>query len=264
MPITVHAPIRRLSQEEFGQVSFGVMNEVFRLREELGPHFSEEVFKKALAQRLPSVRLEVPVEVAFGSFQKWYSLDVLVGEGGLFEFKGVDVFSPRHSGQLLNYLLLCDLAHGKLVNVRPRRVRHEFVNAPLTRTERQQFSLEDELWDRDIPGANVLRETLLGLLKDWGTGLEVALYADALVHLFGGPEAAIGRADVSLDGQFVATQRFRLAAHGVAFKLTSYEEPLEHFEQNSALLLKHTNLKFILWANISQRTVTLRTIRRSS
>ncbi len=262
MPITVHAPIRRLSQEEFGQASFAVMKEVFRLREELGPHFTEEIFKKALLIRVPDVRLEVPVEVTFDSFQKWYSLDVLLGEGGLFEFKSVDAFSPRHSGQLLNYLLLCDFAHGKLVNVRPRQVQHEFVNAPLSRCERQRFSIEYENWDSEIPGAAFLRETLLALLHDWGAGLEVALYAEALVHFLGGPDKAIGRADVLLDGQTVGSQRFRLAAPSVAFKLTSFEHVSDTFENNAVLLLKHTTLDAILWVNISQRTVTLKTIRQ--
>ncbi len=262
MPITVHAPIRRLSQEEFGRVSFAVMNEVFRLREELGPHFSEEIFKKALAVRLPGVQLEVPVEVTFDRFQKWYSLDVLVGEGGLFEFKGVDVSSPRHSGQLLNYLLMCDLAHEKLVNVRPRQVQHEFINAPLSRDERQHFAIVDECWDADIPGSAFFRERLLALLLDWGAGLEVALYAEALVEFLGGTEVAIGRADVLLDGRTIGTQRFRFAAPGVAFKLTSFENDSKGFENNATLLLKHTTLEAILWANMTQRTVTFKTIRR--
>ena len=53
---------------------------------------------------------------------------------------------PRHRAQLLNYLLLTDTQHGKLVNLRRERIQHEFVNTTLTRADRNTFSVNDRDW----------------------------------------------------------------------------------------------------------------------
>jgi hypothetical protein len=48
---------------------------------EMGRFFDEKIYKQELAHRLPDVHLEVPIDVAFESFQKRYWLDLLVGDG---------------------------------------------------------------------------------------------------------------------------------------------------------------------------------------
>ncbi len=261
MPIHVDAPIRRLSQSEFGKLSFEVMREVFRIHAELGRFFEEEIYKQALAVRFPGVRLEVKVIVSHREFEKRYSLDVLVGDGGLFEFKATAAVSPRHRAQLTNYLLLCDLAHGKLVNVRPADVEHEFVNALTPREARREFTIDDARWSDGNPRAMWLRDVLVELLRDWGTGLELALYEEALVHFLGGAEAVVQQVDVHLDGQRLGRQPFRVVAPGMAFKLTAFEGALEPFEHHARKLLQHTSLSAILWANIAHHKLTLTTLK---
>ena len=59
---------------------------------------------------------------------KTYCLDMLIGGGAIFELKAVQSLMERHRRQLMQYLFLLDLPHGKLVNLRPERVDHEFVN----------------------------------------------------------------------------------------------------------------------------------------
>src|ERR1700719_3854302 len=113
MPITLSVPMRRLSQLEFGALSFEVMRHVFAIHNEIGRFFDEKIYKRALADRLPGVRLEEPIDISFDSFQRRYFIDVLVGAGGLFEFKAAESLAGRHRAQLLQYLLLCGLAHGK-------------------------------------------------------------------------------------------------------------------------------------------------------
>ena len=87
------------------------------------------------------MRLEEPIDIAFDSFHKRYFIDVIAGDGGLFEFKAVESVSGRHRAQLLHYLLLCDVAHGKLINVRPEDVQHEFVNSRWTFADREKRSV---------------------------------------------------------------------------------------------------------------------------
>ena len=55
----------------------------------------------------------------FESFCKTYYLDLLVGGGAIFELKAVAALAEGHRRQLMHYLFLTDLPHGKLVNLRP-------------------------------------------------------------------------------------------------------------------------------------------------
>src|SRR5437016_13484833 len=100
MPISLNVPIRRISQHEFGALAFEVMRHVFAIHNEIGRFFDEKIYKRELARRLPEVRLEVPLDLTFDSFHKRYFLDMLVGDGGIFEFKAVETLSPRHRAQL--------------------------------------------------------------------------------------------------------------------------------------------------------------------
>src|SRR2546422_9593766 len=178
MPIIVQSRIHRLSQAEFGELAYAVMGCVFQIHSEFGRFFDEKIYKRELAQRFPGVGLDVPIEVTYASFTKLQYLDVLVAFGGLFEFKAAEAFVPRHPAQLLHYLLLAELGHGKLVNVRTESVEHEFVNTTLTRDDRIRFEIEDALWKDRAPGARPFQEVLTALLRDWGTGLDLQLYEE--------------------------------------------------------------------------------------
>src|SRR5579872_6855988 len=104
MPIKTRVPIRRISQQEFGEVSFEVMRHVFAIHKEIGQFFNEQIYKCELARRMPDVHLELPVEIVFDSFWKQCFIDVLVGDGAMFEFKAVESLAGGHRAQLLHYM----------------------------------------------------------------------------------------------------------------------------------------------------------------
>src|SRR5438067_8290864 len=79
MPISVRRPVRRVSQKEFGDIAFEVMRHVFAIHNEIGRFFDERIYKQELSKRMPGVRLEEPIDIAFESFCKTLFLDVLVG-----------------------------------------------------------------------------------------------------------------------------------------------------------------------------------------
>jgi GxxExxY protein len=135
MPI--HCPIatQRITQDEFKQIAGEVMPHVFTIHNEFGRFFDEQIYTKELVDRMDGVELEVPVTVTHDSFSKIYFIDALIRRSSLFEFKAADAIHPRHRGQTLNYLLLLDLGHGKVINVRPESAGHEFVNCPARLTE---------------------------------------------------------------------------------------------------------------------------------
>lgn len=262
MPITCRIPLRRLDQREFGELSYEVMRDVFAIHNELGRFFEEGIYKCALAVRRPDVRLEEPIEVTFRTFKKQYFMDVLAASGGLFEFKAVDRFVSRHRAQLLHYLLLTDLKHGMLVNVRPETVEREFVNSALTREDRFAFVPEMSDWDDRLPAASFVRELMLELLADWGTCLELSLYEEALTHFLGGESAVVRRGSVTFDAVVVGSQLFHYAADDVMFKLTSFEDrrALDRFLDHAERLLCHTDLRALLSINLARKRITFTTL----
>ena len=96
--------------------------------------------------------------------------------------------------------------------------------------------------------ACVFRESLIDLLKDWGTGLELSLYHEALTHIFGGAAVVHQDVDVIWNGRAIAQQPLRLAGSDVAFHLTALESASKDFESQAQRLLDHTRLKAYLWA----------------
>jgi GxxExxY protein len=264
MPITCGVPLRKLSREEFGELSYEVMRDVFDIHNELGRFFEEHIYKRALAVRRSDVALEVPIEVSLRSFTKCYFVDVLVAGGGLFEFKAVQAFVPRHEAQLLHYLLLTGLSHAMLVNVRSEKVTRKFVNSSLTRDDRFNFALALDGWSDHVPGASELRNVLLELLADWGTGLELSLYTEALTHFLGGASNLLLPVMVRFDGGPLGEQIFHHAAEHVAFKLTAFEatDAIECFAPQAQRLLAHTDLAALLWVNIARHRVTFNSLCR--
>jgi hypothetical protein len=81
----------------------------------------------------------------------------------------VEALSRRHRAQLLHYLLLCDVGHGKLINVRPAAVQHEFVNSYLERADRNKFAVRSTYWNAHLPGVTELRDLLTAMLHDLGS-----------------------------------------------------------------------------------------------
>jgi GxxExxY protein len=235
------------------------MRHIFAIHQGISRFFNEKIYKNELAHRLPAVRLEVPVDIAFDSFRKRYFLDVLVGDGGIFELKAVEALSARHRAQLLQYLLLCDVGHGKVVNVRSKDVQHGFVNTQWRHANRTRFDVQTAGWNAAVPGVGRFQEALVALLRDLGAGLGIALYEEAILHLVAG---TIGDVTVSVDGHAVGHQRVRLLTPGVAFKITGLNGALEPFEEHARLLLAHLDLHAIAWANVTMREVRFATLEK--
>ena len=262
MPIIVHAPVRRLSQDDFGELSYEVMRHVFEIHNEIGRFFDEKIYKRELAHRMPDIRLEVPVDVVIDSFQKRYWIDVLAGEGGLFEFKAVEALAGSHRAQLLNYLMLCGVEHGKLINVRAENVEHEFVNSRWEYEYRRQFAVDDSEWNAALPGAVQLSDFLTAALRDLGAGLEISLYEELAEHCFGGSARVEGLVEIQIGDRRLGQQRMRLIAPGVALKITALAGPLNAFEAHARRFLVHTDLRAIAWVNIDLKQVTFKTLQR--
>ena len=259
MPVSVDMELVRMSQEEFGTVAYRVMREVFALHAELGRLFDERVYQHALAARIGDLRREVRIDVCFRDFRKQYFMDAVVADGAVFELKSVDALAPCHRNQLLNYLLLCGLEHGKLVNFRAERVQHEFVNTSLSLADRRDFHVDDAEWCPTDGFGDSEKTLLVELLRDWGTGLERPLYEEALIHLFGGKEQLIKEVDIVFDENSIARQTVALCAAKTAIRVTAFEDDGSGFAQHLTRFLNATQMEAIQWINIARNQLTLKT-----
>ena len=260
MPVDVHANPRHTDEREFAETVYRAMASVFAIHNEFGRFFDEAIYKRELARRLPGVELEVPVDVQFEPFHKRYFLDVLVVDCAVLEFKSVATLSDRHRSQLLQYLMLCDLPHGKLINVRTESVEHEFVNCTLKRIDRTQFHVDRSAW-KEI-GDKEFMDWFERLLRDLGTGLDVSLYEEAATQFLSGTESVERDADVISAGAVIGRQRFRQFGPDVALKITTLSQRLDAFETHACKLLTHTSLQAIQWINISRDEVLFKTLLR--
>jgi GxxExxY protein len=261
MPITRTTETIRPTQSEFGQIAYEVMHCVYEIHNQFGRFFDEVVYKRELADRLPDMELELLVTVSHGTFSKPYRLDVLAHKRGIFEFKAAESIVPRHRGQTINYLLLFDLPHGKIINVRPERVGDEFVNCHLRLDELREALVDTARFESSVDGASFFHDYLISMIQDWGSGLETGLYEEALTHCLGGEEEVLLPVSVTGIKGHLHNQKMRLLAPDVAFKITAFPDRLDAFEVHSRRLLQHTSLKAIHWANITNKHVTFKTIR---
>lgn len=257
MPIHLPITTTRISKKAFGELSYAVMEQVFAIHHEYGRFFDEKIYKRELAKRMTGVLLETSVEITFQSFLKRYYLDVLTHGSGLFEFKAVEAFVPRHRSQTINYLLLADLAHGLLVNTRPETIGREFVNCKWRLKDLRDPVITEHNWLPGIPQALRFQEVLVALVRDWGACLDLALYEEAMTHFMGGESVL---QDIPVKD--LGSQRTRLIAPGVSFKITALSENTEAFVSHARRFLSHTPLHAILWANMTPTDITFSTLQK--
>lgn len=264
MAVSVDMELVRVSQEEFGAIAYRVMREVFAVHGELGRLFDEKVYQRALAARVEDLKSEVRIDVMHRDFCKSYFMDAVVARSAVFELKAVESLSSRHRSQLLNYLLLTELQHGKLVNFGTERIEHEFVNATLTLADRRHFAVDDSGWCATEGFGTSEKSLACELLQDWGTGLARALYEEALVHFLGGHEQVLREIDVCMRDFPVAKQTVALCAPRTAIRLTTFENDDKAFAQHLISFLNSTKLDAIQWINIARNQLTFRTLHSSA
>jgi GxxExxY protein len=263
MAITIDAELRQLSQDDFGAIAYEVMRHAFDIHRELGRFFDEGIYQAELAYRCGKARIEVPIEVSFDVFKKIYFVDLLVGNGAIFEVKTSDTLHERHRAQLVNYLLLTDLAHGKLINFRPESMEHEFVNTTLTRRDRALFQVDDREWESCGPNAERLKRYLIAMLRDVGTGLDLELYEEAVIHFLGGPDVALQSVPVAIGERRLGKEKLACTADRMGVKITALKnQHLEAFEDHHRRFLTHTDLVGLHWININRSAATFRTLWR--
>lgn len=225
MPIECGVERSPIGQERFHAVDKVVMRHIFDIHNTLGRFCDERIYQDELAQRCRAsgfeAHREVLIRAVHRDFAKPYYLDMLVDRGLIYELKAVESLNTSHQKQLINYLLLADLNHGKLVNFRSGSIESRFVSTRLRRQARMAFKLAYKGLQGDENSSRNLRETLCALLSDWGVFLDVNLYKEALLHFLGGPEGGVQTVDIEVAGRIVGAQKMCILNAGTAWHLSA-------------------------------------------
>jgi GxxExxY protein len=262
MPIRLPFSIASLEQKEFGEIAYDVVEAAFQIHHDLGRFFDESVYQAAIAARFKVAAIEAPITVSHEDFSKPYAIDLVVNQNAIFELKTAETLHSQHRAQLLNYLMLTECRHGKLINMRSERVEHEFVNCIMTRSQRADFEMVARHWEEET-AARPFLPWFEAAVRDWGTGLDRELYADCAAHFFGGSEAVAGRTDVILSGRMLASQPARLAYPGVALEVTTLQpQSLPDYLSHLRRFLSHTALTAVKWINVHRQQVSFQTIKK--
>ena len=203
MPISTAVLLQRFSQTDFGEVAYELVQHAFQIHDELGRVFHESTYRSALQQIFGSRAIqEYQICLEHGRFRKELYIDLVVDRGCPFELKSVTSLTAAHQSQLIQYLMLTDLLHGKLLNFGKDRVEHQFVNSLTQLEDRRSFEIDRIDWS-GTGSMERLEQIAVPLLNDWGTGLSRSVYQEAILVLAGGGESCCRFTDTFWQGNRV-------------------------------------------------------------
>jgi len=264
VPIQTSIPITVFDQEAFHAVDKVVTGVAFDIHNEFGRYLDKRLYQRELASRLSGrglvVHREMQMELTLDDFSRDYFADFLVNNGVIVETKVVGALTNAHKAQTLNYLYLCELHHGTLLNFRPERVQHRFVSTTLTTEDRRRIKWDLETWTPLTPRCEILHSTLVRALEDWGARLAPTLYRDVITHFLGGELEVVCNVEVRSEHGSLGEQRVHLVAPDVAFSVTAAVHRPDVVREHQRRFLQHTSLRAMQWINLSGQTVRLHTI----
>jgi GxxExxY protein len=258
--------LKRLTREPFDAMSRQVVAHAFASQNELGRLCDEKVYQNDLALRLQAAGLgpvatEVPLTVSFRDFAKTYRLDLVVQESFLIELKTVTALVKEHESQLLNYLLINEMGHGKLINFRSESVEYRTVNAVVSVVDRQQFQIATGRWRPQTARCALLPEILREILASWGAFLDCHLYQEALIHFLGGESLVLQHMPLQRAGFSLGTQVIPVVTKSVGFRLTALApEAGRSYEAHLRRFLALTPLTALHWVNLCHHEIQLNTL----
>jgi len=115
------------------QASKAVLDAAMAVHTALGPGLLEEVYKACLRRELQVQEVKVLSEVGLPvtyrdvAIDLAYQIDLLVEDVLIVELKAVSQLLPIHSAQLLNYLKICKLSLGLLLNFNTMHLKQGIV-----------------------------------------------------------------------------------------------------------------------------------------
>jgi GxxExxY protein len=266
MPIRCCFDIAPISQSHFHEVDHLVMHHAFDIQNELGRLYNESIYHAELIRRCSESGLAVVSEgeivVSLESFKKSYYLDALISSGSIYELKAVADLNEGHESQLLNYLFLSNVHHGKLINFISPSVQYRFVSTNINSERRFSFLVDTKELDDGLSSSPILKSIILKVLGEWGAFLDIGLYKDAVAHFLGGEDALIRPVDICVNNQVVGHQDMCLLNAETGLHISSVIRHPDTYGKQLSRMLEHTSLKQIQWLNFNRETIQLITLKK--
>lgn len=209
---------------------------------------------RCVADGAEHVQKEVEMILTFRSYKKSLFADILINHGAMFELKVTDSIVAAYKSQLLNYMFVCGLEHGKVVNMGATSVQDERVLTSITQQERRPFDVIDNSTTN-----HHLHDLLRELFLDWGVFLSPHLYADAALSLLGCDHNP-RRIDMISDGRTIGTVGARLIAPDIALSSSSVTDLPKRHEKHLLRLLRHIPLRAIEWIDLAHHETSFKTL----
>lgn len=264
MPVRCESEIRNIPQGQFATLDYTVMRHIFDAQNDIGRLADERIYSTDIAGRIRRSGMmchrETKLELSFNGFQKDLLLDLVVDNCGIYELKTASTLTPRHRSQLMTYLYLLDIEHGKLVNLRGKKVESEFVNAIVPRFKRCGFEIDS----RRSRGDPTFVDLVTLLLRDWGTCLSVSLYREYVCWLNRSRIISPQSLPLQRNGNLLGNQRFWLLDNCTAFEFTSFSGADDDYQRQLQRLLNLSPLSAIHHVNVDTHNVTFSTLHRTS
>ena len=242
------------------------MKFVFDIHNTMGRFWNEKIYKekvqKLCKKYVINVLCEVPIKVTFKDFYKYYFLDLLIENSAIYELKTVDSLSKKDEQQLINYLLLINLNHGKLVNFKTSSVESRFCSNRLSLNIRKNYCFDDRYWDDSLQSSKPLKQILKNLLNDWGAFLDYNLYKEAIIHFLGGKDKVIKNINVIDRDKIIGQQKFILINECTVLIFSGISKYYKNYACQISEMLKYTNLKYAQWINFNNNEIKLTTIKK--
>ena len=266
MPIKCNLELSAKTQDHFHAIDKVVMRHSFDIHNSLGRFLDESIYQEELRQRCLKSGLnahsELEIQVSHADFRKSYFLDLLIEKSFIYELKAAVSLNTSHAKQLINYLLLTDLKHGKIINFRPQSLESQFASTRLSRGERTVFQFHDESSAKQGSPIHRLKDTLCELLGDWGTFLEINLYREALLFLMTDKVDPLQDIEIIIDGRIIGSQKMCMLSPESGWHLSATKHHHHSYEAHIRRMLHHTPLESIHWINFNNHQVTLKTLEK--
>lgn len=265
MPIYPGTQVRRITDDEFRRIDFGVMGAAFDVQNKYGRLCNENLYQKKIFESLNgvlSVETEVPIVIEHRDYSKQLRVDLIAANGLICEFKAVQKLHPEHESQLLEYMLLCGATHGKLINFGAQSVEGKLITTRLTHEIRRDICLDTTRWLDYDERSEMFRHRLTELAQDWGAFLRPQTWYDATLHFLGGTERVLQNIQFDPDSQSPTHQLAHLISPNTAFKITALRSAKDqtNYEQSLQKFLLNSNLNRIQWVNFNQQTIQFKTL----
>lgn len=262
MPIFHNAELRRIPQDVFSSIDYEVMGAAFAAHNELGRLFDESHYAAYMDKRLlesgHQVEREFKISLIYKDFKKDYYVDLLVDSSVPYELKTVKALNDEHRAQALNYLYLCNLSHGKLINFRKPSVEGEFISTSIAQPQRFEYAIDMAEWSEC--STQPILPTLEELLNEWGAYLSLEVYREGLAH-FCCPLASRSKpASLRTRSGFVGKVYLNRINESNFLYISSTNKYQNDHKKHLFNQLEMTELKRAQWINFDRNRITLRSI----